>query len=158
MPTSFPYVIDAFPNPSSTTLLEQPGLKHSDQHSNTNDAIKSLETKIGVNFSNTRNSIDYICNLFLMTQGQHQAGEYREIEYAISPPINITAIRWYTDSSKTTLLVSKEFTYGGSCPVLPTAVVLNLYDGTALNLIERTITDTITYLKVFELSRTRIVS
>ena len=56
------------------------------------------------------------------------------------------------------LELGKEFTYGGSCPVLPTAVVLNLYDGTALNLIERTITDTITYLKVFELSRTRIVS
>lgn len=157
MPTSFPNAVDAFSNPTGGTLLEQPGLKHSDQHSNANDAIEALETKLGINFSSTQNTIDYICNLFLMTQGQHQAGTYREVEYAVSPPININSIKWYTDAGKTTLLVSKEYTYGGACPVIPTVVTLKLYDGTPLNLLERTITDNITYLKVFEISRTRTV-
>lgn len=157
MTTSFPNAVDTFSNPTGATLLEQPGLKHSDQHSNANDSIEALEIKLGVNFSNTQNTIDYICNLFLMTQGQHQAGTYREVEYSVSPPININAIKWYTDASKSTLLVSKEFTYGGACPVLPTVVTLKLYDGTPLNLLERTIMDSITYLKVFEISRTRTV-
>jgi len=158
MTTSFPTTIDVLPNPTSTTLLEQPGLKHSDQHINSNDAIEAIQTKLGVNFSSTQNSIDYICNLFLMTQGQHYAGGYREVEYSISPPINISAIKWYTDAGKITLLVSKEFTYGGPVAVIPTVITLKLYDGTALNTLERTITDSITYLKVFEISRTRTVA
>ena len=158
MTTSFPSTIDAFSNPTGTTLLEQPGLKHSDQHSNSNDAIEALETKLGVNFSSTQNSIDYICNLFLLTQGQHYAGEYREIEYAVSPSVNVASVKWYTDSGKTILLVSKEYTYGGAIPVIPTIITLKLYDGTLANTLERTITDSVTYLKVFETSRTRVVT
>jgi len=158
MTTNFPTVIDAFSNPSSATFLDQAGLKHSDQHSNANDAIESLETKLGIDFSSTQNSIDYICNLFLMTQGQHQAGGYREITYAASPVINIDSVKWYVDVSKAVLLVSKEYTYGGSIAVIPTVITLKLYDGTALNVLERTITDSITYLKVFEISRTRVVA
>jgi hypothetical protein len=54
-------------------------------------------------------------------------------------------------------LVEKTYTYG-SIKILPTVIVLQLYDGTPANVLKRTITDTITYDRVFEISRTRIIT
>lgn len=48
MATSFPGALDAFNNPSPTTPLSSGTIKHSSEHSDANDAITALETKVGV--------------------------------------------------------------------------------------------------------------
>lgn len=60
MATSYPSAIDTLVNPSSSNPLSSPS--HSEQHSNANDAIEALETKIGINNSSDTNSIDYKVN------------------------------------------------------------------------------------------------
>jgi hypothetical protein len=57
MSTSFPTSIDSLTNPLSSDTLDSPS--HSDQHSNTNDAIEALETKVGVDGSAVTSSHDY---------------------------------------------------------------------------------------------------
>jgi hypothetical protein len=50
MATSYPGGLDAFSNPAGTDELNNadPALRHSLQHSNANDAIEALQTKVGV--------------------------------------------------------------------------------------------------------------
>jgi hypothetical protein len=60
MATSYPSAIDTLVNPSSSNPLSSPS--HSEQHTNANDAIEALETKIGINNSSDTNSIDYKVN------------------------------------------------------------------------------------------------
>lgn len=157
MATTFPTSLDILPNPTSTTVLDAPGLRHSDQHINANDAIEAIEAKVGIDLSSVQNSLDYITKLFLLTQTQHQRGTYREITYSIACPVAPAVITWYTDPGKTIRLVDKVYTYGGSVKILPTVITLRLYNGTVANSIVRTVTDTITYNKVFEVSRNRVV-
>jgi hypothetical protein len=57
MATSFPNSIDTLVNPSSTDSLSNPS--HSQQHTNLNDAVESIQTKIGANGSQDPNSIQY---------------------------------------------------------------------------------------------------
>lgn len=57
MATSFPNSLDTLTNPNSTDELSSPS--HSQQHTNANDAIEALQTKVGVNGSNDSNSIQY---------------------------------------------------------------------------------------------------
>jgi hypothetical protein len=57
MATNFPTDIDNLINPGSTDALSAPS--HSDQHSNANDAIEAIQTKIGVDGSTDPNSLDY---------------------------------------------------------------------------------------------------
>lgn len=57
MTTNFPTAIDALSNPSSGSILNSPS--HSGQHSNANDAIEALETKVGVDSSAVTTSLDY---------------------------------------------------------------------------------------------------
>lgn len=156
MATTFPTTLDGFTNPTSTSHLDEPGVDHASQHANVNDSVAAIEAKLGTNLSNTATSIDYIANLFLLTQTEHPSGTYREIEYTSSVfPLRTT---WYVDSGKTIKLVQKELTYGGTISVIPSVIVLRLYRGTGANVVARTITDTITYDGVLEISRTRIVS
>lgn len=152
MATNFPTALDNLVSPSSGDVLNTPGLKHSDQHINSNDAINALETKVGINLSSVQNSVDYIMRLFLMVATQHQSAGYREIEGFPFPE----TVTWYTDSGKTVKLVEKEFVYSSSS-VVPDQVVLRLYVGTVANTVLRTITDTISYDGVFEISRERSV-
>lgn len=49
MATSFPGALDAFSNPASGDLVTSPG--HASQHTNINDAIEAVETKIGTGSS-----------------------------------------------------------------------------------------------------------
>jgi len=155
MPTNFPSGLDSLPNPTAATVLDQPGLTHADQHINSNDAIEALETKLGIDLSTATTTIDYIARLFLLTNTEHPNGQYAECEMVPGKvfPLRVT---WYTNSGKTIKLVEKEFTYGSSIPV-PTVITMRLYNGTVANTILRTITDTITYNQVFEVSRTRVV-
>lgn len=156
MSTNFPAGLDAFANPSASNTLDQPGIKHSDQHANLNDAVEAVETKLGINLSNVANSIDYIANLFLLTNTQHYNGTYAELE-RVTGKVWPKRVTWYTNSGKTVMLVQKEFTYGSSIPV-PTTITMRLYDGSIANTVVRTITDTVTYSTVFEVSRTRVVT
>lgn len=55
--TQFPEGLDNFTNPTSTDSMET--VSHSSQHSNANDAIEALQTKIGVDDSSDTNCIDY---------------------------------------------------------------------------------------------------
>jgi hypothetical protein len=57
MATDFPVNIDDLINPGSTDSLSAPS--HSDQHSNANDAIEALQTKVGIDGSTDPNSLDY---------------------------------------------------------------------------------------------------
>ena len=58
MSTSFPDSLDNLSNPSSTDELTG----HAQQHSNANDAIEALQTKIGIDGSADVDSIDYKIN------------------------------------------------------------------------------------------------
>lgn len=158
MTTNFPTGLDSYLNPTGANHLDDPGVLHSALHANINDAVEEIETKIGINFSNVENSLDYICNLLLLTQVQHPSGRYREITY--SPTISILPykITWYVDGTKTIKLVEKEYTYGTNPRVLPSVITLRIYDGTVANVLKRTIADTITYDRIFETSRNRTIT
>lgn len=52
MATAFPTGIDSFPDPGPTTPMNTPGqLEHDIQHTNANDAINSMQVKLGINGS-----------------------------------------------------------------------------------------------------------
>jgi hypothetical protein len=53
--TNFPASLDDLTNPQSTDSLQG----HSQLHTNTNDAIEALQTKVGVDGSTDSNSLDY---------------------------------------------------------------------------------------------------
>jgi len=57
MAITYPTIIDSLNNPSGTDTLDSPS--HSDQHSDTNDAIEALEAKVGVDSSAVTSSLDY---------------------------------------------------------------------------------------------------
>ena len=55
MATQFPDSLDDFSNPSATDELTG----HAELHSNINDAIEAIQTKVGVDGSEDANSLDY---------------------------------------------------------------------------------------------------
>ena len=55
--TNFPTSLDTLTNPDGTSSLSSPS--HAQQHTNANDAIEALQTKVGVNGSASTTSIDY---------------------------------------------------------------------------------------------------
>lgn len=57
MAINFPSNIDSLTNPVAGDTLDSPS--HADQHSNENDAIEALETKVGVDSSAVTTSHDY---------------------------------------------------------------------------------------------------
>jgi len=156
MASNFPNSIDVFVNPTNADTLKTANVKHSTQHANLNDAVLALEVKLGINVSNVTTSMDYISNLFLLTQTEHPAGRYKEITYSSTVRPLPVSIAWYSNSSKTVKLVEKLYSYNNSIKVIPTSIVLRLYDGS--NNVIRTITDTVDYNGILEVSRTRVVT
>lgn len=57
MAVSFPVSLDDFTNPNSTDALNSPS--HASQHSDNNDAIEALQSKVGIDSSADATSIDY---------------------------------------------------------------------------------------------------
>lgn len=57
MATGFPSSLDTLANPNGTDTLSNPS--HAQQHTNLNDAVEAIETKIGIDGSNDSNSIQY---------------------------------------------------------------------------------------------------
>lgn len=78
------------------------------------------------------------------------SGAYREVTGTIFP----TAIIWYTDSGKTDKIVEKTITWTG---INPTTIEWKMYatDGST---VLATVTDTITYSGIFEISRSRAIT
>ncbi len=60
MATSFPTAIDNFVNPTPVDDLDTPAVLHTDEHSNANDALEAIETKVGIDGSADQATIDYI--------------------------------------------------------------------------------------------------
>jgi hypothetical protein len=156
--TSFPTTLDSFTNPTPADKLGTVAVLHTDQHSNLNDSLEAVEAKTGVDFSSVNTSLDYIANLFCLTQTEHPKGLYRETTFDTYP--FVTTVIWYTSSAKTIKLVEKSYTYAtsGINKILPLTVVLKIYDATILNVLKRTLTDTVVYDRVFETSRTRTIT
>lgn len=59
MSSIYPTSLDAFNNPTSTSNLNSSGVEHHLQHSDANDAIEAIETRIGIIGSANVDSIDY---------------------------------------------------------------------------------------------------
>ena len=57
MSITYPTTIDSLTNPSSTDTLDSPS--HAGQHSDLNDAVEALETKVGADSSVVTSSLDY---------------------------------------------------------------------------------------------------
>ena len=57
MSITFPTTLDSLSNPASTDTLASPS--HSDQHSDSNDAVEALEAKVGADSSAVTGSHDY---------------------------------------------------------------------------------------------------
>lgn len=57
MAINYPLSLDTFTNPTSFDTLAT--IDHASQHSNVNDAVKALETKVGVTSSTDIASLDY---------------------------------------------------------------------------------------------------
>lgn len=55
--TSFPTSLDTLTNPSGTDRVNSPS--HSDQHSNANDAIEAIQTKVGIDGSSVTTTLTY---------------------------------------------------------------------------------------------------
>lgn len=158
MSINFPTSLDAFNNPTETSTMDSPGVKHLDQHVNANDAIKSLESKIGVDYSSNASSLDFTTKALMMTNlGTVFNGAYREVVYNPTNAILAVSASWYTDPEKTIKLADETYTYG-DIAVLPIQIVYRLFDGTVANTLKRTITDTVLYSGVFEISRIRIIT
>lgn len=69
MTTNFPTSLDTFTNPTSADPLGSSTPKHSLQHSNLNDAVLALETKVGINSSAVTSSLDYKVALAIKKDG-----------------------------------------------------------------------------------------
>lgn len=60
MSTNYPNNIDSFINPSGSNYLNgPPGTTHADQHTNINDSMFALQTRVGVSASTVPNTIDF---------------------------------------------------------------------------------------------------
>lgn len=61
MPTNFPTTLDTYTNPSGTSAVgvDVGGRTHSEFHSDNNDAIEALQTKVGIDGSAVTTSHDY---------------------------------------------------------------------------------------------------
>ncbi|TXH11343.1 MAG: hypothetical protein E6R04_01830 [Spirochaetes bacterium] len=157
MSINFPNSLDTFPNPSASSNLDasdsgNPQLKHSNQHQNLNAAMAAIESKLGINFSSSSTSIDFIINLLLMTQTEHHQGMVRVI---LGGPFPST-VTWYKDSGKTIKLIEKEYGYDGRRNV--NRITVRLFDGSPSNVLKRTIIDDLTLNGPFETERVRTIS
>lgn len=156
MTTNFPTSLDNIENPGAVDKLNTPRVLHHQQHTDANDAIEAIETKVGIDFSENTNTIDYAINQIFTIINEHSIAGYKEILPSEEPfPTSVT---WYTNSGKTIKLVDKTYTYDENTRI--TSIVYKLYDKTTENNIVRTMTDTISYsgLSVFETSRTRVMT
>lgn len=66
MAINYPTGLDSLTNPSPTS--NEALISHSNQHSNANDILEALETKVGINYSPDTGSLDYRMRLIDSTE------------------------------------------------------------------------------------------
>lgn len=59
MATAFPTSLDSFTNPTANSKTTDPGVVHSEQHANANDAIEALQAKVGITASAVTSSHEF---------------------------------------------------------------------------------------------------
>ena len=62
MSTNFPSSLDNFTNPTPANNLNDPGVLHTDQHANANDAIEAIEAWVGISGTAATASHEYRIN------------------------------------------------------------------------------------------------
>lgn len=83
MATSFPSSLDSFTNPLSSDTLSSPS--HAGQHTDLNDAVAALQSKVGADFSAVTTSLDYkIAQLEAASTGKilQVVSSYNDIQFA----------------------------------------------------------------------------
>jgi len=85
MASNFPTSLDALSNPSASTLLNQPDKAHSQQHANLNDAVESLQARVGIEGSSNVNSLEYRLNAVETASGSNTI-------------VQDTSTGWFTDN------------------------------------------------------------
>jgi hypothetical protein len=154
MATSYPNAIDQLINPSGSDALSAPS--HSDQHSNANDAIEALQTKVGTDGSTDTNSITYKINDIVSILGDLDNSTDAVIEllglegnndlsvYGIENPTNVDS---FAKATWRTVNYNLQVTKGTD---VYTSEILASHDGTNImvsesNIISNTSTSLFTY-------------
>ncbi len=181
MASDFPNSLDNFQNPVSGTLLNASGsLRHSVQHTNINDSMEAVQSRIGVTGSTDPTTIDFqlsdtthghnhdgvnsrtIADLRLLVMqapcGPFEAfGSPLHHETTYVDKVFPSTRTWYTDSSKTKKIFEQVITYNSN--KTPNTIAWKIYeeDGST---VKTTATDTISYSSgsVFETGRTRTLT
>jgi len=134
MATSFPTSLDSLNNPASSDQL----VGHATQHSNANDAIEALQTKVGINSSANTSSLDY--RIAQLESGGGQLGV--ELGLAGNNDLTVTGIENKTKIDEFSKTVYRTVNYElqitkGSEYYTSSIKVLN--DGTNVNISESNI-------------------
>jgi hypothetical protein len=154
MATSYPSAIDQLINPSGSDALSAPS--HSEQHSNANDAIEALQTKVGTNGSADANSLTYKVStietaLTNLTNSSDTISELLGLEgnndltvYGIENPTNVDS---FAKATWRTVNYNLQVTKGTD---VYTSEILASHDGTNImvsesNIISNTNTSLFTY-------------
>ena len=154
MATSYPNAIDQLINPSGSDALSAPS--HSEQHSNANDAIEELQTKVGTDGSTDTNSLTYKINDIVTILGDLDNSTDTVIEllglegnndlsvYGIENPTNVDS---FAKATWRTVNYNLQVTKGAD---VYTSEILASHDGTNImvsesNIISNTNTSLFTY-------------
>lgn len=171
MSSTFPLTIDSFFNPTSGTLLNATvPLKHSTQHTNINDAVFAVQTRIGVTSSSVPTTIDF--ELHDVSSGHNHdgvnsrnianlpfaailadcwgpfegyatgslTGSYEEMVY--TNKIFLASKTWYTDQSKSKKIIEKLVTRNSN--KMTNKIIWNVFEKDGFS-IRTVVTDTLSY-------------
>lgn len=83
MSTLFPASLDVFTNPTASSNMNDPAVAHHTQHANANDAIRAVETAIGITGSTDANSINYKLSALQARTGVTVSNLLKTANYAI---------------------------------------------------------------------------
>ena len=143
MATNFPSSIDSLTNPNSTDTLSSPS--HSQQHTNANDAIEALQSKVGVNGSQDVNSLDYkVADVIAQLQDIENSTSVAEVllglegnnDLTVAGIENKTKVDEFSKTTYRTVSYKLQISKGSE---YATSDILLLNDGTNLNVVESNI-------------------
>jgi len=99
--TNYPQNLDSFTNPNGNDHLDNPLVLHSEQHSNTNDAIEAIENWIGISGSNTPYTIEFRIH---NTASGHNHDGFNSAPVSLGPPESGSQypIGYFTNFNSTT--------------------------------------------------------
>ena len=133
MATNFPNSFDTLSNPESADSLQG----HAQQHTNANDAIEALQSKVGVNNSADSTSLDY--RVVQLEAGENvgtELGLTGNNDLTITGIENKTTIDTFSASLFRTVNYSIQISRGSE---FHSSTILVLNDGTDINVSESNI-------------------